>query len=712
MSEGNQIILADHAQPAELTLADYESQHDSLAVVLRMRWRSMILLTLLSAAVGVGAVWTFVTPKYRVGTTIHVAPVVRPVLFPDYDTDISRQYVEFLETISLNMVSPVVINATLETPEVRSLSIVTASMDPSTEISRRIQVERIPGTQLLAVSMTGETPSDMATIVNKAVEVYLQRREAERRKWDDKILESLRHEEQDLETKLKSRREQMRQSAMQYGLAAGDDAPESMLESWAGELQQLLTEAKRHAASAAARLASLEAEEGIDGAINTDPAKFASYLAGDVQLQTLNNELRSLEFTALTDKRRGRGPGHPDVQTRPALAEALRERISARTRELREVFAASIRREAQARALDAETTARFLETEVEKARGTLSEERATLGGQKFVLNDLAHERERFENDLNRIRQKVWNIELERNRTARISVAAKASAPMYPNIDKRPKYAAVAVFFSLLLGGGVAMLRHRCDTRFRSPVDVTSRLGVRVLGSVQHVPDIQPLQASNDSRVVEPIRGISTALLVASNKKKSHARLVTSPTAQSGKSSMALNLARSLASTGRHVLLVDADNHGQGLTRRLNLSERLGLYEFLEGTSSAEETVCTPEALQFDVLPAGRRDEHFGDALAGQEAQTALQSLFQKYDEVIVDSAPVLAGSSTVILATLVDEVVLVLRAGRSKTDEALAAQQHLASVGRSVVGVILNGVSEREARYSYSYAYASHAGDD
>ena len=64
-----------------------------------------------------------------------------------------------------------------------------------------------------------------------------------------------------------------------------------------------------------------------------------------------------------------------------------------------------------------------------------------------------------------------------------------------------------------------------------------------------------------------------------------------------------------------------------------------------------------------------------------------------------------------VLATLVDEVVLVLRAGRSKTDEAVAAQQHLAGVGRSVVGVILNGVDEREARFSYSYAYASHSGD-
>jgi Mrp family chromosome partitioning ATPase len=84
----------------------------------------------------------------------------------------------------------------------------------------------------------------------------------------------------------------------------------------------------------------------------------------------------------------------------------------------------------------------------------------------------------------------------------------------------------------------------------------------------------------------------------------------------------------------------------------------------------------------------------------------LRTLFAQYDEVIIDSAPVLAGSSAVILSTLVDEVIMVLRAGRSRMDETRAAQEHLASVGGRVVGVILNGVDERTARYSYSYSYA------
>jgi len=86
-----------------------------------------------------------------------------------------------------------------------------------------------------------------------------------------------------------------------------------------------------------------------------------------------------------------------------------------------------------------------------------------------------------------------------------------------------------------------------------------------------------------------------------------------------------------------------------------------------------------------------------------DAQARRRSLFAGFDEVIVDSPPVLAKSDTVVLATVVDEVVLVLRAGRSTQEEARAARQYLAAVGGNVVGVILNAVVPKHVRYGYSY---------
>ena len=130
-------------------------------------------------------------------------------------------------------------------------------------------------------------------------------------------------------------------------------------------------------------------------------------------------------------------------------------------------------------------------------------------------------------------------------------------------------------------------------------------------------------------------------------------------------------------------------------------------EMLEGDCKPDVAIRSSDMPNLWLIPAGRRDPHFGDVLARQQAQESMGSLFATYDEVVVDSPPVLASSNTVILATLVDEVVLVLRAGKSTREQAQAARHYLATVGARLVGVILNAVEPKDAPYPYyGYAYA------
>jgi capsular exopolysaccharide synthesis family protein len=169
--------------------------------------------------------------------------------------------------------------------------------------------------------------------------------------------------------------------------------------------------------------------------------------------------------------------------------------------------------------------------------------------------------------------------------------------------------------------------------------------------------------------------------------------------------MAMNLAHSLAATGRRVLLIDADNHGQGITQRLELQDHTGLRELLAGAASPDDVVRTIPAYTLKVIPAGARDDEFGELLGKQDAQARLKALFKTFDEVIVDSPPVLVKSDAIILATMVDEVVMVLRADRSTREDALDAQHDLATVGAKVVGVVLNAVNPKRARHRYGYGY-------
>jgi capsular exopolysaccharide synthesis family protein len=427
----------------------------------------------------------------------------------------------------------------------------------------------------------------------------------------------------------------------------------------------------------------------------------------DPEWQDSREQLRSLESAALDDERLGRGPEHPDVRGRSERKEMYQAALALREAELRDLYKLALRHSLEAERLDADITAKVLQE-------TLNEfmnQRRQVSHRAFLLEDVRHERERLEHALTQVRQKVWNVEVEQNRMARVTVDSMAHAPETPNIDKRLKYTAAACLLSLFLGAGAALMRHRLDTSVHDPVEVTKQLGMFVLGSVQHVPETNGISLVHDDRVLEPMRGISTALLSSPRIGHTRSRLITSPTAGSGKSSLALSLAQSLAATGRQVLLVDADNRGQGVTRALGMTGHPGLRELLEGTHRPEDVLHTGDAENLKIVPAGKRACQFGEILGRERAQGNLRSLYEAYDEVVFDSPPVLASSDAVVLATLVNEVILVLRAGRSTREEARAAREHLTTVRAKLVGVILNAVDPKRSRYSYyGYAYADNYG--
>jgi capsular exopolysaccharide synthesis family protein len=662
-------------------------------------WPTALVVGVLLSIATVAGVWYLVKPKYKVVSTLHVSPVVRAILDAQASPLKWGDYRQYVGTQALTISGPAIIDKLLARQDIRSLPSLQNHPNPAGLIAGSIDAGQIPSSELMEISMIGENPQDMVAIVNGLIETYLQNVEDKEREWHRRIVTSLKAEQGELEAKLKFKNQQLQQVAVEQGASGAQDSA-MLIEKWLTEAHHLLTQANKDRALARYKLDALANEDPTE----SDPALFQEYLARDPEMHSLKEQYRQLKAAAAADAGLGRGPMHPDVRARPAILASTEERMRQREEELVRAFAVSQKRELESQFRNADITAKVLEDELKK----LHEDRAGLAGSQFLLSDLRRERDQIEQALAQVSTKNWSVDVEQKRPSHITAHAPAQVPPRPNFDKRPKICAVAVLMSFACGVGVAFLRGWNDRRIRTPMEVSGRLGVRVLGSVEKVGN-DGVASGLDPRLIEPIRGISTTLLAVSPDRKNHSRLITSPTAGSGKSSMSLNLCRSLAATGRRVLLVDADNHGQGATRRLSLGGRLGLAEYLVGIPAAD--LIQRISTNLDVLPCGPRTESFGDLLRSKYASERLRALFREYEEVIVDSPPLLVKSDAIALATMVDEVVLVLRAGTTTHHEARIAREYLDSVRSNVVGVILNAVDARTARYGYGYGYSYANGE-
>ncbi len=706
MVDTHDIITSHFPEAVEVTAVG--SEGEGLATTLRERWKSFVLIAAIVAIISLGTIALTVEPQYEVRALVRVAPIVRPIMSRDLDTDISRNYNSYIATQRGILTSPAIIDEAVNHPSIKSCAWLVDAEDPVQSVLEPLKVTHQRNSEHLRVSLTGRNPQDLANVVNRLITVYLNHHEDEKRQEDERALSSLRREEADLENRLKLKSEELRQLA-DGGLI---DATDGSSATWLGmpEYRTMLTSAKKNNAFAKAQLAAVRSNIDEQGAEKMRLPGLEEFTGKDPELLELKKQLRTILLSAHTDETMGRGASHPEVRSRPHMVDAIEESIVSRKQVLRDEFIARMIRDLEATIDEAAIT----ETIVADALSSANDERVGAVRQAFLVDDIKHERAQVEKTLFQVRNQIWTVEVEQNRMSRVTLRSKAVAPSKPNIDKRLKYAAVALLFSFSCGAGIALFRGRMDTLLRHPSHVTQQLGVPLLGTIQQVPKKKSSIEELDEAMTEPTRSLSTALTASCKTKGPRKLLITSPTSGSGKSSMTWNLARSFADSGRRVLVIDSDNDRQGLTRRLDLFGKVGLLETLANKISVEKAIIKDHKHRLDVLPAGERSPGFGALLMNRDAQALLCKVFDQYDDILIDSPPVLANSHAVILAVLADETILVLRSGQCEQAEARAAYKYLSTVGANVVGAVLNGVDAKQHvyGYGYGYGYGDHEADN
>jgi capsular exopolysaccharide synthesis family protein len=244
--------------------------------------------------------------------------------------------------------------------------------------------------------------------------------------------------------------------------------------------------------------------------------------------------------------------------------------------------------------------------------------------------------------------------------------------------------------------GIAYLEFR-NRRLDGPEQVDEGLGIRVVGTLPALSARRMLDPDHPvvAQLTESIDSVRTLLMHDASAKRRQVVLVTSATTQEGRTTVASQLAASLARAGRRTLLVDGDVRRPALNALFDVPLEDGLCEVLRAEADVADVIRPTHAEGLWLLTAGYCDVDAIHALATEQMQPAFEKLRAEYDFIIIDGAPVLGMSDALIFGQYCDGVILSVRRDFSQMPKINEAASLLRSVGVRLIGSVVNGVHSK-----------------
>jgi capsular exopolysaccharide synthesis family protein len=301
-----------------------------------------------------------------------------------------------------------------------------------------------------------------------------------------------------------------------------------------------------------------------------------------------------------------------------------------------------------------------------------------------------------------------------SRAGSVSVVEPAMIPTSPVKPQMVLNVALGLIAGLMAAAGLVILMEYLDDTVKSEQDVEQVSGLTTLGMVTRFgrrASRQPVGGyGSHSPIAEAYRTIRTSVQFATMDRPGQVLLVTSPNAGDGKSTTAANLAVTMASAGKRVILVDADLRKPTLHQVFNLDNRLGLTSALLSGNGARSSVQTSAFDNLSVLTSGPLPPNPSELLSSPRMRDLVEALRRQADAVILDSPPVLVVTDATLLAALSDGTVLVAEVGRTRSGALHQAVDGLSRATDRLLGVVLNKMGRRwSPGYYHHHYYADDA---
>jgi capsular exopolysaccharide synthesis family protein len=277
-----------------------------------------------------------------------------------------------------------------------------------------------------------------------------------------------------------------------------------------------------------------------------------------------------------------------------------------------------------------------------------------------------------------------------------------------------KHLAIGFLGGLLIGSLILLVMNRMDDRLTSSSEVLQQFTEPILAQIPNViesrtADGLPLVQDDDPRYAyaEAFRSLRSSLIFMPNQSDLRSILVTSAIPNEGKSTIASNLAVTMAASGARVLLVDADLRRGDIAQIFGLEGRSGLSNVLRGELPWKEALVKTKYPTLSIITRGPVTNQSSELLLKPLMTSILKEMKESYDLAIFNTAPILATDDTPSIAPHFDGSLMVVRAQFTSARLTRNALDALYQRQVNVLGLILNSVDAEMPDYHY-YRYPKY----
>ncbi len=722
--------LAQNITPLEIAAESRAESTPNVITPILRRWYIVLITFLVIIIISIPAIWFGIEPLYFVTGALRVAPILPNILTGEADRGEISNYQSFMRTQAEMITSNQVVQRVADNLIDKDLLFLENETNgPFTRLKRKlnnnitkpepasvlkkaiyesvISVDSARFTELIKVTMKSANPTEAKQIVNAFINAYMAVEVSSSAQSEDRKLNVLEDERKVLAEKLQNQRETIRQLAQEYGTTALEGRQDMMLHRVTTLLYEL-TKLEAHRISLEAQVQLLEQtkEQAI---APEDLLKMRNdYINSDPTVQELTRNIVQFEQDLITAKQI-LAPTNPAIKQKQRLLDAFQARLEEKREEIAtsfdDIFSEAVDKASKDKLLNTRTELEQTRAYENRLREVLAKEDTQtiqIGRKQLQMEDLQFQLDLDKEMYDTVCRRIREMEMERKRPARVSIAYNADIVRIR--DKRVKYTIVIMFAAMACGAFLALLRDKVDYSLYTPDDVTKRIGVRIIGTTTSSDYVDapklPEQVVNDYQTIRANLGL------LNGGKIPKKLVITSAGMREGKTTLAINLATSLARAGKKILLIDGDLRKPDIRRILNLPKNSrGLEDVLKG-KNFENAVHSVPSEGFDVLAANsqNRSDSF-ELLSQPHINEYLNLTSQKYDHVIIDTPPILAFPDALLWAKIADGVILTSFAGHTEEQDLKETLGRLAQIKVRILGTVLNNVRTNNGYYRYGYGH-------